>query len=62
MLQPPSEVSDFVRSLKRGEHVVVFQGDSEYARGMEFLFLHVGLKKGVHFVFSSIFYAPVLIV
>lgn len=58
MQQPPGEVLDFVKSLRKGEHVVLFEGDSEYARGIEFQFLQDGLMKGERCVYISIFDEP----
>jgi hypothetical protein len=52
---------DAVHSLHRGDHVVLFQEDSEYARTIEFGFLHDGLKKGEYCVYSSIFDEPAAI-
>ncbi len=49
---------DVVHSLHRGEHAVLFQEDSEYARAIEFGFLHDGLKKGEYCIYSSIFDEP----
>ena len=58
MLQAPNEILDVVHSLHRGEHVVLFQEDSEYARAIEFGFLRDGLKKGEYCIYSSIFDEP----
>lgn len=55
MQQPPGAVLDFVKSLRRGEHVVLFEGDSDYARKIEFQFLQDGLKKGERCFYESIF-------
>ncbi|MHB8566069.1 MAG: MEDS domain-containing protein [Nitrososphaerales archaeon] len=50
---------DVVHSLHMGEHVALFQEDSEYARAIEFGFLQDGLKKGEYCVYASIFDEPV---
>ncbi|MHB1868842.1 MAG: MEDS domain-containing protein [Nitrososphaerales archaeon] len=49
---------DVVHSFHSGDHVVLFQEDSEYARAIEFGFLQDGLKKGEYCIYSSIFDEP----
>lgn len=58
MLQAPNEILDVVHCFHRGEHIVMFQEDSEYSRAIEFGFLHDGLKKGEYCIYSSIFDEP----
>jgi hypothetical protein len=58
MLRAPNEILDVVHSFHRGDHAVLFQEDSEYARAIEFVFLQDGLKKGEYCVYSSIFDEP----
>jgi hypothetical protein len=58
VLWAPNEILDVVHSFHRGAHAVLFQEDSEYARAIEFSFLHDGLKKGEYCVYSSIFDEP----
>lgn len=58
MQQPPSEVIGFMKSLREGDHIVLLQEDSEYARRMEFQFLLDGLKKGESCTYVSIFDEP----
>lgn len=58
MQQPPGEIVDFMKSLQGGEHIALFQEDSQYARGIEFRFIHDGLKKGENCVYASIFDGP----
>lgn len=59
MVSTPDQILEFLQSIRRGTHLVLLHENSEYARGIEFEFLHGGLKKGDHCVYASMFDEPV---
>lgn len=46
-------------TLHKGDHVILIHEDSDYARAIEFDFLHEGLKRGERCFYSTIFDNPV---
>lgn len=49
-----SKPVNFVRTIGLGDHSVLFYGDSDAAKNIEFLFLKLGLERGQHAIYASV--------